>query len=214
MGNLFNIEGKVYHFMEKLANIMGASLLWTLFSLPIFTVGASTTALYWTVCQVIRKGNGGIWKTFWATFKGNFKQSTILWLILLLSCAFLILDGYCCYVLYDAIPILKWILVLLALLVVFLIMWSLYWFPYIAHIQDSLKAVVKNTLIMCVFHFLHSLSMLVAFGLCIWAFFAFSLSPALLALLPGGYMYFSHIVLKQVFSRYWDTEEPQEVDNT
>lgn len=206
MGNLFNIEGKVYRFLEKLANFMGASLLWTLFSLPIFTIGASTTALYWTVNQVIHKGKGGVWKTFWNTFKLNFKQSTGLWLVFLLACAFLIVDCYCSYVLCDVIPLLKWILVILILLILFLIMWSLYWFPYIAHIQDRNKAVLKNTLVMCVFHFLHSLSMLVAFGLCIWAFFTFSLSPALLALLPAGYMYFACIILNRVFGNYWDTQ--------
>lgn len=173
MGNLFNIEGKVYRFLEKLANIMGASLLWVLFSIPIFTIGASTTALYMTVNKVIRHNEGRVWQGFWNTFKSNFKQATGLWLILLLVCAFLMVDGYICYILSDLIPMLKWILVMAAVLLAFCIMWSLYWFAYISHIQDSNKAVLKNTLIMCVLHLLSSLSLLVAFALCI-CFFLFS----------------------------------------
>lgn len=204
MGNLFNIEGKVYRFLEKLANIMGVSLLWVLFSIPIFTIGASTTALYLTVFKVIRRGEGRVWQEFWNAFKSNFKQATALWLLLLLVCAFLAVDGYICYILSDVIPVLKWILVLVVILFVFCVMWSLYWFPYISHIQDPNKAVLKNTLIMCVLHLLSSLSLLMAFGLCIWTFFTFSFSPALLALLPGGYMYFAGIVLEKIFGNYWD----------
>ena len=88
-------------------------------------------------------------------------------------CAFLMVDGYICYILSDLIPMLKWILVMAAVLLAFCIMWSLYWFAYISHIQDSNKAVLKNTLIMCVLHLLSSLSLLVAFALCI-CFFLFS----------------------------------------
>ena len=204
MGNLFNIDGKVYRFLETLANIMGVSLLWVLYSIPIFTIGASTTALYLTVHKVIRHNEGRVWQLFWGTFKSNFKQATVLWLFLLLVCAFFAVDGYICYILSDVIPVLKWILVLVVVLLVFCVMWSLYWFPYISHIQDSNKAVLKNTLIMCVLHLLSSLSLLVAFGLCIWVIFTFSFYPAFLAFLPAGYMYFASIVLEKIFGNYWD----------
>lgn len=207
MGNLFNIDGKVYRFLEKMANAMCVSLLWVLFSIPVFTIGASTTALYSTVHKVIWRNDGSVWQEFWSAFKSNFKQATMLWVFILLASVFLVADAYICYILSDVVPVLKWILVLLVVLFLFIVMWSLYWFPYISHIQDSNKAVLKNTLIMCVIHIAASLSMLAVFGLCIWVFITFSCSPALLALLPGGYMYFACVMFGKIFCNYWDSKD-------
>ena len=94
MGGFFDVDGKVYRFMEKITNCLIVSILWTIFSLPIITIGASSTALYYTVYKVIRNDTGHIWREFWNAFKNNFKQSTFLWIIFLLIIAFLGVDCY------------------------------------------------------------------------------------------------------------------------
>ncbi len=211
MGGIFNIDGKVYNFLEKLANYLIVSVLWLLFSLPIFTIGAATTALYYSVHRVICQNTGKLWETFWTTFKSNFKQATILWIILLLILAFLSLDIYLCFIMSGVISALKWILLLLILLILFVIMWAHYWFSYISHISDPTKVVLKNTLIMCILHLPKSLALLALFIVCA---ILLSLSPYLaflIILLPGLYMFAAHHLLEKVFSQYWSVEgSPEE----
>ena len=47
-------------------------------SLPIITIGASTTALYTVMLKLVKNEEGYIFKGFLHAFKLNFKQSTII----------------------------------------------------------------------------------------------------------------------------------------
>lgn len=210
MGGLFNVNGKVYQYLEKLANFMIVSVLWLLFSLPIFTIGAATTALYYSVHRVICQNTGKLWETFWTAFKANFKQATILWIILLLVSAFLLLDAYICFIMSGLVSTLKWILLLLFVLILFVIMWAHYWFAYISHISDPTKAVLKNTLIMCILHLPKSLALLALFIVCAIVLVSSPQLAFLIIILPGLYMFAAHHLLENVFSQYWSAEESPE----
>ena len=68
----------------KATECMLLSILWVVTSLPVITIGASTTALYYAVVKVIRNNEGYVWGEFWNGFRTNFKQATIIWLVALL----------------------------------------------------------------------------------------------------------------------------------
>lgn len=68
----------------KATECMLLSILWVVTSLPVITIGASTTALYYAVVKVIRNNEGYGWGEFWNGFRTNFKQATIIWLVALL----------------------------------------------------------------------------------------------------------------------------------
>lgn len=210
MGGIFNIDGKVYQLLDKLADCLIVSLLWLLSSLPIFTIGAATTALYYSVNQIICQNKGTLWKTFWTAFKENFKQATILWIIFLLILAFLLLDMYISFIMSGLVSTLKWILLLLFLLILFVIMWAHYWFSYISHISDPIKVVLKNTLIMCILHLPKSLSLLALFTVCAIVLASSSRLAFLIVILPGFYMIAAHHLLERVFSQYWNTKGASE----
>ncbi len=207
MGKLFDVDGKVYQFLEKVADCIIVSVLWTIFSIPVFTIGAATTALYYTVHKAIRNGTGHVWRVFWDAFKSNFKQATILWIIELFLCAFLLLDCYFAYVLSGTYAELRWILIILMVIIAFVIMWSQYWFAYISHIADSVKTVLKNTFAMCTMHFGKSLALLSGLGVCAFLVLNLPIGPAFFVCLPGGYMYFACMLLKKVFGQYWDMNQ-------
>ena len=48
MGNFFSTDGPLFEGMAYIINIIYVSVLWILFSIPIITIGASSTALYYT----------------------------------------------------------------------------------------------------------------------------------------------------------------------
>ena len=81
--NLFTHDSLLSRFFYLVGDIITLHLLWILCSLPIFTIGASTTALYYSCMKRIRTKEGYPLKNFFASFKMNFKQSTLIWLCLL-----------------------------------------------------------------------------------------------------------------------------------
>ena len=83
MEGIFDPSGKMMDLLWKPIHIMFLNLLWVLFSLPVVTIGASTTALYSVLIKMRNNKEGKLFRDFWDGFKGNFRQATILWLIIL-----------------------------------------------------------------------------------------------------------------------------------
>lgn len=79
-------------FMTKVADIMILNLLFIITSLPIFTIGASLTAMYYVSMKLVRDEEGGIFSSYFHAFRINFRQATILWLGLVAVIAVLVAD--------------------------------------------------------------------------------------------------------------------------
>lgn len=83
MGNLFDPNSGIMGFMSKVADMIILSLLWVVCSIPIVTMGAATAALYYTAVKSIRRDRSYIFQSFFSSFKENFIQGTLLWLLFL-----------------------------------------------------------------------------------------------------------------------------------
>lgn len=82
---LFNYDNPVWRFIGKLGDLILLNILWVVCSLPIFTVGASTTAMYYVTLKLARDEDDSTIKSFFRSFKDNFKQATAIWLIALVA---------------------------------------------------------------------------------------------------------------------------------
>lgn len=70
--------------LSHLADLMIVNILWLLCSIPVFTIGASTTAMY-SVTMKLLKGEGApVGRTFFHAFRANFKTATLTWLVMLI----------------------------------------------------------------------------------------------------------------------------------
>ena len=204
MAGLFNYDNKLMTALGKMCDCMVLSILWCICSLPIVTVGASTTALYYAVNKSVRYNRGYAYKEFFRAFKSNFKQSTIVWLI---NLALLLFGAYDCYILYqlqDAISGAKIIAVVIVALMVFLSIWMIYVYPYMARFALSTKALMKNCLIIALINFWWSLLLLVLFAVVI---IAFVFLPPIALLLPVIYMVIANRILEKVFRKYMSDED-------
>ena len=90
--NFLTSDSWLGRFFNLVFDLVIMHLLWIICSLPIFTIGASTTALYYAFMKRARRDEGYIWKNFFHSFKADFKQATIIWLILLGAGAILYTD--------------------------------------------------------------------------------------------------------------------------
>mgnify|MGYP002587022224 CR=1 FL=1 len=80
--NIFGFDGSFINFCDKLFDVMALGFLWILCSLPIITIGASSTALYYAMVKCIKKGDGYIAKEFFRSFRMNLISGTILWVLI------------------------------------------------------------------------------------------------------------------------------------
>lgn len=92
MGNLFNMEGGLMSVLSKIFDICYLSILWTICCIPVVTAGAATTALYYSVVKVLRRERGYLTKEFFRSFKLNFINGTVVWVLTLLAAAILYLN--------------------------------------------------------------------------------------------------------------------------
>ena len=203
MFSFLNIDGKFYKTLSKITNYAILGVLWVISCAGIITIGAACAAVYAAHHKVIQNGNDYIWDTYWQQFRTNFKQSTILWLIMVLLGGFFAADYYLLFMMSGG---QQGILIIFGILAAVCIMWMQYWLPYIVHIDDPIKAVLKNTLIMTVAHLPQSILLLAIFGLC--AIINFEVPPlawtVTLNITPILYSYLSYGRFCKVFTNYWD----------
>ena len=93
----FSVDSPLYRFLSRVLDILKLNFLWILGSLPVFTIGASTTALYYTVHKSIRGDRGYTTRTFFGAFRDNFKAATLPYLIWLAVMIILGCDAYITY---------------------------------------------------------------------------------------------------------------------
>ena len=95
---IFDPNGPMMIALGKLADIVICNMMFCLFSLPVVTIGASLTALFACMQNLIyendEKEEGLIFRDFWRAFKQNFGQATVIWLLCLLVFGFFYLYYY------------------------------------------------------------------------------------------------------------------------
>lgn len=89
---IFSYDNPVWRFIGKLGDLILLNVLWLICSLPLFTIGASTTAVYYVTLKLVRDEDGSTIRGFFHSFRENFKQATAIWLILLAAAAVLAFD--------------------------------------------------------------------------------------------------------------------------
>lgn len=82
-GGFFNPENGLFRYTEKLVDLFFLSVFWVFCSLPVFTLGPATAALYNTVRRTIRGSERNGWVMFFRTFAANFKVGALTTLVAL-----------------------------------------------------------------------------------------------------------------------------------
>ena len=147
---MFSMEGPLWRALNFIADVVILHFLWLFASLPLFTIGASTTALYYAMMKRIRTNEGQVTTNFRHSFKENFRQATIYWLIVAAVAVVLWLDLNFCFTWGGTAG--KVMLVGCSLLLVPCWMVLLYLFPVQAKFTGTLYGNFKNALLMSVRH--------------------------------------------------------------
>jgi len=146
----FSYDSKFSQILLRLCKSCCLNLLWFICSIPIVTIGASTTALYYVSFKIVKDEDNSLTRLFFRAFRENFRQATVLWLILLAVGALLAGDGYLLYRLCthssgrDAMIFTLMAAFVIAAAVVYVIV-LLYVFPLTASVSNTNFAMLKNS---------------------------------------------------------------------
>jgi len=144
MGKIFNLDSPVVQAVGKVGQMMITTVTWLIFCLPIFTVGASTTAM----CRImmnLKEDKSCAFKEFFKAFKENFRKATALWLILLVCVAILVASFYMVVLVESS--ILRMIALILFCLLFFLTyIVAIYVFPLTAYFENTVSATIRNAI--------------------------------------------------------------------
>lgn len=149
---VFSYESKFSKVMMRISQGCYLNLLWFLCSLPLVTLGAATTALYDVTLRMAHNEEGEITSQFFRAFRNNFKQATVIWLIILGLAAVLGTDIYVLTHLRDhatgplaVVLTITLAVVIVACIVLFIVF--MYVFPLVARIENTTWAMLKNSLL-------------------------------------------------------------------
>lgn len=209
--NLFTTDNWLIRFLNLVFDIVILHLLWLLCSIPIFTIGASTTALHYCFMKRARRDEGYIWQNFFRSFKSNFKQSTILWLILLAVGAVLYLDIRIGMAALGGIG--KAMVFCCSLLLIPYALVCLYIFPVQAKFDNSIGLNLKNALLMAIANFGYT----ILIALIVLTFVMLLLSSGFfiglfLACGMGLYGYLTSNIFVYVFRKYLPDEFKEDAE--
>lgn len=157
----FNWDNIVFQMLGKLVDCVWVSILWVICCIPVFTIGASTTALYYTVHKSIRGDRGYTTRTFFGAFRDNFKAATLPYLIWLAVMIVLGCDAYITYQVLKTGSMKGTFFYFFLVMIAVAIMWSAFLFPYIARFENTVKQTLKNAFLLMVRHLPWSLLLLV-----------------------------------------------------
>ena len=190
--------------VARIADTIALGALWVIFSLPVFTMGATSAAFYYAYTKCVRQRMDYSWKTFLAAFKSNFRQATRIWLLVLFLLAVALLDSYLLGQLAAGalwVNLLRAVIVLLTLACV---LWGLYLFPYLSRFDVPDKAVMRNCALILLANMPQSLLLLLLFAACALGFICL---PILNLLIPALYMFLVNPIFEKIFRKYMRPED-------
>lgn len=216
MGKFFNLDSPLMRFLTKLADLMILNILFLITCLPIVTIGAAWTALYYVTLKMVRDEESAILRSYFHAFRQNFRQATMLWLGVLAVGAVLILD----YLILRRIdsPVAAAMNMGIGVIAILMFLVLQYLFPLLARFDAGNVQTFKNACLLAVAHLPRTLVMAFsAVGILVITFYnGYTASIGILLWMLFGFalMGFSNSsILVKIFDKLIDPPSEQSVGN-
>lgn len=206
MGRFFNIDSPIMSGLNKLADLIWLNILAFFCCIPIVTVGASITALNYVALKMVRDEEGYVTKDYFKSFKQNFKQATIIWLIMLLVTAVIIGDLFIFIFADIAFP--SWVRVALVAISVLAVFATMHVFPILARFENTVANTFKNSFYMGILHLPKTILMMIIWAIpALISLYLFQAFPLVIGLGISGPVFLSAMLYNKTFKKF----EPEEV---
>lgn len=163
MGKFLDMDSPIMRFLNRVADLMIMNFLMMLCCIPVITAGAAFTAMHYVFLKVVRGEEGYLIKGFFKSFKENFKQATIIWLLMLLVIAVYVGDSFIFN--YSGLTFPKALVIAVVAVAVLLVLIAVYVFPLQARFENSVKNTLKNAMILAFANLPKTLLMVACYAL-------------------------------------------------
>lgn len=134
-----SLMDRIFSFLGKMVAL---NVLWMVCCLPVVTAGASTTALFYCMLKLHKDGDICTFRDFFKSFQLNFRQSTAIWVgLLLLAAVFYMEKNAVAAMPGELSQVFGYVL---AAVCIPLVLTALYVFPTVAAFENSIKKLVTN----------------------------------------------------------------------
>lgn len=167
----FNLDSPVMQALGKMADLMWLNLLTLICCIPIVTAGASLTAMNYMALKIVRNEECYITRGFFKSFRQNFKQATLIWLLIVFVVAVLVGDFV--IMRYSGLSFPKFLqIVIIAIGILFAFMVT-YVFPVLAKFDNTVRRTIKNAFLMSIMQFPKTILMIILYVIPPVVFFYF-----------------------------------------
>lgn len=195
MNRFFSQDSIAMRFLTFLCDMMYINFLFFVFSIPIFTMGASLSAMYNVLFKRIRDEDPPIMKTFTKAFKENFKQATSIWVPFLLIICFLFASLYVAHNLIgDTYSVLQYPIAIFIFLILAVFVFV---FPQIAVFQTPTKQILKNACLLSLGNLPTTLSVLIVH---VFLLLLAGLSPTMTYVVGSVILFLGYATISYFFS--------------
>ncbi len=184
---MFSYDSSLMRTLNKITDIVILNVLTLLLCIPIITAGAAITAAHYTALKMRRDTGNYVFRNFFKSFKENFLQSTLIWII------WLIFMGMSVFAMLvygnDTVQsVMKGIILAAVLMALLAFVWI---FPVQSKFVNPIRRTIKNSFFISIKFFWRTLLMVITvvgwmflcyqilawfgFGI-LWFYFFFALS--------------------------------------
>lgn len=204
-----DIDSPLMQGLNKVADLMLLNLLMILCCIPIITIGPALTAMNYMALKMVRNEDCYLARGFFKSFKENFRQSILIWLLFLAAVFVLVFDYF---ILGNAqVQYAGLIRVMVCVAAIFVICTALYVFPVLAKFQNSIKATLRNALLISILQFPKTVVMFVLYVIPLVFFLYFpALIPMVLFFGLSAPAFLSAKLYNKFFQKledqYWESQ--------
>ena len=211
MSKFFNLDSPLMNGLNKVADLMILNIITFVFCLPVVTIGASLTAMNYVALKIVRNEENYIAKAFWKSFKENFKQATIIWVIYIVVILLFVFDYFMIFMSGAVFP--DWAKIGIIVVSVLVLAMSLYTFPLLARFENTIGRTIKNSALVSLYIWPKTLLMIV-----IWAvpvailFFVPQILPIVLLFGISGPGFLCALLYNKAFKKFEPQVEEKDAD--
>lgn len=156
---LFNLDSPFMQALNKMADLMWLNILTVICCIPIVTIGASMTAMHYMALKMARNEECYITRDFFKSFKLNFRQGTLIWLLMLFVIIILAGDFYIMQ--YSGLEFGSVIRILLIVVTFMVLFVMIFVFPVLAKFDNTILRTIKNAFFIAILQFPKTILMMI-----------------------------------------------------
>ena len=197
----------LYRLSKVIGDVVIISCLFLLFCLPVVTIGASVTALYYTVYRKFYKKSDEASKDFMRSLKENLKNGILINLIYMIFSAVALFNIYFAFNGFGGTKLPDWYTVVSFVPLLPIIFTLPFVYPLMARFSNGIKGTITNSYTLCMINFPKFLL--------IWLIFIVALAisvcfPPAALVTPVGAIYLTQMITEKAFEKAIAVEKSRE----